>query len=72
MIFVDYVFTLCPDGSILLDKELGKDKINVVDGDRFVTKVLHDGQVMFKKLEGIELFFEQAIEDEPNFIKGYN
>jgi hypothetical protein len=70
--FVDYVFTLLPDGSILFDKELGIDKINAKSGDRFVAKELPGGQVCFKKLDGIELFLEEAKTDMPNVIKGYN
>ncbi len=75
MMFVDYVFNLLPDGSILFDKELSIDKLKAQAGDRFVAKELPGGQVCFKKLEGIEKFFEEARDDMldvPNIVKGYN
>jgi len=70
--FVDYTFTLLPDGSILFDSELSMDKINATSGDRFVAKELPSGQICFRKLVGIEKLFEEAKDDMPNIVKGYN
>jgi hypothetical protein len=70
--FVDYVFNLLPDGSILFDKELSIDKLNAQVGDRFVAREMPDGQVCFKKLIGIEKLFDEVKDDMPNIVKGYN
>ena len=49
--FVDYVFNLLPDGSIMMDNELKPTLLNVKDGDRFVVKINDKGNVFFQKQE---------------------
>jgi len=49
--FVDYVFNLLPDGSIMMDNELKPTLLNVKDGDRFVVRINDKGNVFFQKQE---------------------
>ena len=49
MLFVDYVFDLMPDGSILMDKELSAKSLQVETGDRFEVHVSFDGRIIFRK-----------------------
>lgn len=48
MLFVDYFFTLLPDGSIRMDDELSPEKIKVKDGEAF-TVVIKDNKVTLRK-----------------------
>lgn len=50
MLFVDYVFDLMPDGSILMDKELSAKSLQVKTGDRFEVHVSFDGRIIFRKI----------------------
>lgn len=73
MLFVDYVFTLLPDGSIMLDQELTKDKIHAQEGDRFILHELDNGQILLKKLQGVQAFVDAGLTDkEDNISRGYN
>ena len=49
--FLDYVFSLTKDGSIVFDSELRPDQLRVQQGDRFEV-VFAPGSVVFKKIEG--------------------
>lgn len=48
-VFVDYFFTLLPDGSIQMDKELKASSIRVKEGDRFTVTINDNGTIYFKK-----------------------
>lgn len=72
MLFVDYTFDLLPNGDILMDPELTKDKINVQEGDCFTVKELPNGRLLLAKSNGVKLFLEKAIEEDPSIVKGYN
>lgn len=50
MLFVDYVFDLMPDGSILMDKELSAKSLQVKTGDQFEVHVSFDGRIIFRKV----------------------
>jgi hypothetical protein len=50
MLFVDYVFDLMPDGSILMDKELSAKSLQVKNGDRFDVYISFDGRIIFRKI----------------------
>jgi hypothetical protein len=50
MLFVDYVFDLLDNGTIVMDKELTKEKLNLKDGDKYVVNVTWDGRVVFQKV----------------------
>ena len=49
-LFVDYIFTLKPDGSIVMDPELIPAKIYVQPGERFEVVVTPLNSVILKKL----------------------
>lgn len=49
MLFVDYVFTQWPDGSLELDPELTLDKLGLEAGDKFVLQVIND-KLVFRKV----------------------
>jgi hypothetical protein len=51
MLFVDYVFDVLENGTIIMDKELDAKKIGVKDGDKYVANVTFDGRIVFQKLE---------------------
>lgn len=51
MLFVDYVFDLLDDGTIVMDKELHASKLHVKTGDRYVVSVTWDGRVIFQKVQ---------------------
>ena len=54
MLFVDYVFDLMPDGSILMDKELSAKSLQVETGDRFEVHVSFDGRIIFRKFPNVK------------------
>jgi len=54
MLFVDYVFDLLENGTIMMDKELTADKLNLKDGDRYVANVTFDGRIVFQKIQKSE------------------
>jgi hypothetical protein len=54
MLFVDYTFTLLPDGSILLDPELCPKSLKVETGDKFEVVLGPDNGVFFKKLNPLD------------------
>ena len=47
--FMDYVFTLNPDGSIVWDAELEPDQLGVQAGDRFQVEIESGNKIVFKK-----------------------
>lgn len=49
MLFVDYTFSLLPDGSIMMDEELKPSSLQVETGDRFVVFVVND-KIYFRKM----------------------
>lgn len=53
MLFVDYVFDLMPDGSILMDKELSAKSLQVKTGDRFDVHVSFDGRIILRKVPDV-------------------
>jgi hypothetical protein len=50
MIFVDYTFELKPDGSLLMDKELSVESMQLKNGDKFVVHIRFDGRIIFQKV----------------------
>lgn len=48
--FVDYVFDVLENGTIIMDKELTADKLHVKDGDKYVVNVTFDGRIVFQKV----------------------
>ena len=51
MLFVDYNFDVIENGTIIMDKELTADKLNLKDGDRYVANVTFDGRIVFQKVK---------------------
>jgi hypothetical protein len=51
MLFVDYVFDVLENGTIIMDKELSAAKLNLKDGDKYVANVTFDGRVVFQKVQ---------------------
>jgi len=49
MLFVDYVFESLPDGSILMDKELTANSLQVENGDMFKVHITFDGRIILQK-----------------------
>ena len=60
MLFVDYVFDLMPDGSILMDKELSAKSLQVKTGDRFMVHVSFDGRIIFRKVPDVNRESEET------------
>jgi hypothetical protein len=54
MLFVDYVFDVLENGTIMMDKELTADKLHLKDGDRYVVNVTFDGRIVFQKIQKSE------------------
>jgi hypothetical protein len=50
MLFVDYTFDLLDNGTIVMDKDLTKEKMNLKNGDKYVANVLWDGRIVFQKV----------------------
>jgi formylmethanofuran dehydrogenase subunit D len=51
MLFVDYVFDVLENGTIIMDKELDAKKLNIKDGDKYVVNVTFDGRIVFQKIK---------------------
>jgi hypothetical protein len=51
MLFVDYVFDLLDNGTIVMDKELKAESLHIKNGDKYVANVTRDGRVIFQKVE---------------------
>ena len=51
MLFVDYVFDVLENGTIIMDKELDAKKLHLKDGDRYVANVTFDGRVILQKVK---------------------
>ncbi len=51
MLFVDYVFDVLENGTIIMDKELDAKKLHLQNGDRYVANVTFDGRVVFQKVK---------------------
>ena len=49
MTFIDYTFTKAYDGSLILDKELTAEQLDVRSGDCFEVKVNADGVIVLEK-----------------------
>lgn len=49
MKFVDYYFDLLPDGSIMMDRELSPNSLQVKQGDKFITKIIDNQIFLFKE-----------------------
>ena len=50
MLFVDYVFDVLQNGTIIMDKELTAEKLYLKRGDKYVVDVTFDGRVVFQKV----------------------
>ena len=50
MLFVDYVFDVLENGTIIMDKELTADKLHMKNGDRYVANVTFDGRIILQKV----------------------
>ena len=50
MLFTEYAFQLLPNGSIVFDKELKPELVQVEDNDQFVAKIVEDRIVLAKKV----------------------
>jgi hypothetical protein len=51
MLFVDYVFDVLENGTIIMDKELTADKLHLKNGDKYVANVTFDGRIVFEKVK---------------------
>lgn len=51
MLFVDYVFDVLENGTIIMDKELDVKKLGVKDGDKYIVNVTFDGRIVFQKVK---------------------
>jgi formylmethanofuran dehydrogenase subunit D len=51
MLFVDYVFDVLENGTIIMDKELDAKKLGVKNGDKYVVNVTFDGRIVFQKVK---------------------
>ncbi|ATV46399.1 hypothetical protein [Lake Baikal phage Baikal-20-5m-C28] len=60
MKFVDYYFDLLPDGSIMMDRELSPNSLQVKQGDKFITKIIDNQVFLFK--EKVDLLPEEKNE----------
>lgn len=50
MLFVDYVFDVLENGTIIMDKELNAKTLGVKNGDKYVVNVTFDGRIVFEKV----------------------
>lgn len=50
MLFVDYVFDLLENGTIVMDKELDAKKLSIKDGDKYIANVTFDGRIILQKI----------------------
>lgn len=51
MLFVDYVFDVLENGTIIMDKELTAEKLHMKNGDRYVANVTFDGRIILQKVQ---------------------
>lgn len=51
MLFVDYVFDLLENGTIIMDKELKAEKLGIKNGDKYIVNVTWDGRIVFQKVQ---------------------
>ena len=51
MLFVDYVFDVLENGTIIMDKELEAQKLGIKNGDKYVVNVTFDGRIVFQKVK---------------------
>ena len=49
--FVDYVFDVLDNGTIMMDKELTAKQLNLKNGDTYVANVTFDGRIVFQKVK---------------------
>jgi hypothetical protein len=49
--FMDYFFTLCSSGDIIMDRELDPTHLNVKTGDKFEVVIVPDIGIVFKKIK---------------------
>lgn len=49
--FVDYVFDVLDNGTIMMDKELTAKQLNLKNGDMFKANVTFDGRIVFQKVK---------------------
>ena len=50
MLFVDYVFDVLENGTIIMDKELDASKLHMKNGDKYVANVTFDGRIVLQKV----------------------
>jgi hypothetical protein len=50
MLFVDYVFDVLENGTIIMDKELDAKKLHMKNGDKYVANVTFDGRIVLQKI----------------------
>lgn len=48
--FVDYVFDVLENGTIIMDKELSAKQLHLNNGDKYVANVTFDGRIIFQKV----------------------
>ena len=51
MMFVDYFFHKMYDGSVMMEKELRPESLEVKEGDVFVVHITDEKQIIFRKQE---------------------
>lgn len=51
MLFVDYVFDVLDNGTIVMDRELKAESIGVKNGDQYVVNITWDGRVVFQRVQ---------------------
>lgn len=51
MLFVDYVFDVLENGTIIMDKELTAEKLHMKNGDKYVANVTFDGRIVLQKVQ---------------------
>lgn len=49
--FVDYVFDVLENGTIIMDRELTAKQLNLTNGDKYVANVTFDGRIIFQKVK---------------------
>jgi hypothetical protein len=49
--FVDYVFDVLDNGTIIMDKEITAKQLNLKNGDKYIANVTFDGRVVFQKVQ---------------------
>ena len=51
MLFVDYVFDVLENGTIIMDKDLTAEKLHLKNGDKYIVNVTFDGRIVFQKVQ---------------------